>query len=517
MQKRADDPNPKMPDEASNEPLGETTDRSVAQSKAGELVESAAVEDEQADPKTEAELEENTEEGMLWAEAVPGDPEASTKTPVHALGVAGTDPTEAPTDTEVLDQELAGEDTLEREVLEQASGGQSEFAAPSATEQPSVTRSSPEPTIESLRSAAGSRGQAADAKGAALGGPQSLATSGSSDPIAGPEDAATLEAGLTSDGVEPEETSMARARDGAQIDQLLRSGTSSTLEAHRVLQRQTALTPVPSGTTVAEAGKQSADPSSPLMAKAEGELSVERMARQDGLGATVSVPFTGATQAQVARQPALGDLRNTATTGSGTGTSQAAATGTVLTSASAVVTSVFGASDAGMSSEEGMLQRGTENFALPQLLAEASVRSGAASFRAETPRLVAQQLAEAVATQGKRNVDISLNPRELGQVSMRISTTETGVTVVIQAERAETEDLMRRNIQDLAREFRQMGFTDINFRFGSEGQQGQSSTDSGQQGGKSLSGSGEAAEEADSSLPLVQQLNVAADGLDMRI
>ncbi len=517
MQKRADDPNPKMPNEPASEPVGAATDRSEAQSKEGQPVPAAPVEDQQADPRLEAEPQEGTEEEMLWADVATAGAEVSTKTPVQTLGVAGTDPAEVTTAAEDLDQELSVEDTLEQEVLEQASGRPSDVVAPSATEQPPVTRSSPEPTTESLLSAAGPRGQAADAKGAALGGPQSLATSGSSDPIAGHEDAAAPEGELTLEGGEPEETSMARARDGAQIDQLMRSSTSSMLEAHRVLQRQTALTPGPSGTTVAETGKQSADPSGSLMAKAEGDLAVERMTRQDSPGAPVSLPPTGATQAQVARQPGLGDLRNTATAGSGTGTSQAAATGTVLTSASAVVTSVFGASDVGTSSEEGMFQRGTENFALPQLLAEASVRSGAASFRAETPRLVAQQLAEAVATQGKRNVDISLNPRELGQVSMRISTTETGVTVVIQAERAETEDLMRRNIQDLAREFRQMGFTDINFRFGSEGQQGQSSTDTGQQGGKSLSGSGEAADEADSSLPLVQQLNVAADGLDMRI
>ena len=189
----------------------------------------------------------------------------------------------------------------------------------------------------------------------------------------------------------------------------------------------------------------------------------------------------------------------------------------MLKNTSAVVSEVFANADGGATGDDVLTQRGAESFALPQLLAEASVRSGASSFRAETPRHVAQQLAEAVATNGKRNVDVSLNPRELGHVNMRVSTTDTGVMVFIQAERPETEDLMRRHIQDLAREFKEMGFSDISFQFGSDTRPGQSddTETSGRPGGSSGSGDGDAME-ADT-LPLAQHLNISADGLDIRI
>ena len=102
---------------------------------------------------------------------------------------------------------------------------------------------------------------------------------------------------------------------------------------------------------------------------------------------------------------------------------------------------------------------------------------------------------------------------------MRVMTTDVGVTVTINAERPETEDLMRRHIQDLAREFKEMGFSDISFQFGSDAQAGQSEDGDGNggAGGSGLQGEGDAVEEAQSGLPLSQQLNIAADRLDIRI
>ncbi len=241
------------------------------------------------------------------------------------------------------------------------------------------------------------------------------------------------------------------------------------------------------------------------------------------------MPLT-AVQAQAATtvvsaraQISAGDTRQLHSAANGTAqtlaTAQAQLSDTVLKSSSAVVTSLMGTGDAAKVGEDILTQRGAESFALPQLLAEASVRSGASSFRAETPRHVAQQLAEAVATGGKRNVDVTLNPRELGHVNMRVMTTDVGVTVTINAERPETEDLMRRHIQDLAREFKEMGFSDISFQFGSDAQAGQSEDGdgNGSAGGSGLQGEGDAVEETQSGLPLSQQLNIAADRLDIRI
>lgn len=85
--------------------------------------------------------------------------------------------------------------------------------------------------------------------------------------------------------------------------------------------------------------------------------------------------------------------------------------------------------------------------------------------RAETPAMIARQMAEALQKMPDRPVEISLNPKELGRVRMNISAVEAGITVSVIAERPETLDLMRRNIDQLAREFELIGYSDINFAF----------------------------------------------------
>lgn len=85
--------------------------------------------------------------------------------------------------------------------------------------------------------------------------------------------------------------------------------------------------------------------------------------------------------------------------------------------------------------------------------------------RTETPAMIARQMAEALQRLPDRPVEISLNPKELGRVRMNISVAEIGITVNVIAERPETLDLMRRNIDQLSREFEAMGYDDIGFAF----------------------------------------------------
>lgn len=157
---------------------------------------------------------------------------------------------------------------------------------------------------------------------------------------------------------------------------------------------------------------------------------------------------------------------------------------------------------------------------LSQLLTEAVVQPGTV-HRPETPRLVAVQLAQAFFAKGERNVDVALNPEELGRVKMRVSTSETGITVVIQTERAETGDLMRRHIHELADEFRKMGFENVSFEFNGGGASGgQTSSE-----GESASGMGtssntdELDDLAASELAekQVQHLRFGNAGVDMRV
>lgn len=337
--------------------------------------------------------------------------------------------------------------------------------------------------------------------------------------------------GAASAEADAEMNSMEAARTGLLSDKDERLGTSVLLETHRDGRRQQ-LVPGTVGAIAAEKGAQP-----PAQAQAQTALEALKTAaptsppgQEKAAEARIrDMPLTAA-QAQVAASTAtaraqvnIGDTRLLHPAASGSAQALASArfqmNDTVLKSSSAVVTSLMGANDAGRVGEDVLTQRGAESFALPQLLAEASVRSGASSFRAETPRHVAQQLAEAVATGGKRNVDVTLNPRELGHVNMRVMTTEMGVTITINAERPETEDLMRRHIQDLAREFKEMGFTDISFQFGSDTDAGQSGEGESSLGGNGSEqqGEGDALEAAQSGLPISQHLNISADGLDMRI
>ncbi len=96
------------------------------------------------------------------------------------------------------------------------------------------------------------------------------------------------------------------------------------------------------------------------------------------------------------------------------------------------------------------------------------------------PRLpvrVAQQLVEAARALPDRPVEIALNPEELGRVKMTLAVSDGSVTVSLMAERAETADLLRRNIAMLGDEFRDLGFDDISFSFagGQAGEDHQSS------------------------------------------
>lgn len=79
------------------------------------------------------------------------------------------------------------------------------------------------------------------------------------------------------------------------------------------------------------------------------------------------------------------------------------------------------------------------------------------------------RLAEALAPFADRPVELTLSPEELGRVRMTLTTQDGTLTLTIQADRPETIDLMRRHIDQLAQDFRDLGFTNLNFSFGQDG------------------------------------------------
>jgi len=102
----------------------------------------------------------------------------------------------------------------------------------------------------------------------------------------------------------------------------------------------------------------------------------------------------------------------------------------------------------------------------------ALLRHDATVNRPEVMRHVAQQLADAARQMPDRPVELALNPEELGRVRLTFTATDGGIHVAVMAERGETMDLLRRHIETLAQEFREMGYKDVNFEFSRDGQNG---------------------------------------------
>lgn len=134
--------------------------------------------------------------------------------------------------------------------------------------------------------------------------------------------------------------------------------------------------------------------------------------------------------------------------------------------------------------------------------------------RAETPKLVAKQLVEVVQNTSDSSIELSLNPKELGRVRMSLTALENGITVAITAERAETLDLMRRNIAALEQEFQELGYSEINFSFSQQNENQQEFASNQDQNGEG-NNDGQA---PDIDTPLSYKLTISpSDGIDIRV
>lgn len=156
-----------------------------------------------------------------------------------------------------------------------------------------------------------------------------------------------------------------------------------------------------------------------------------------------------------------------------------------------------------------------QSIGINQVLTEATFRP-LAQPSADVVQRIAVQLSEAFATKGERKVDVMLNPKELGKVKMQLATGDGGVRVMIHTERTETGDLMRRHINELEKEFKEMGFESISFEFSGDSSD-PNTGHSGSDQSPSLS-IGEFPDAKDGiDLPASKPLNLGGSGLDMRV
>lgn len=91
------------------------------------------------------------------------------------------------------------------------------------------------------------------------------------------------------------------------------------------------------------------------------------------------------------------------------------------------------------------------------------------------PGAVIRQVAEAFARLSDQTVELRLAPEELGRVRMYMHSGEHGLVVNIQADRTETLDLMRRHVDELARNLADAGYENAGFTFGEERRQRETS------------------------------------------
>ncbi len=85
---------------------------------------------------------------------------------------------------------------------------------------------------------------------------------------------------------------------------------------------------------------------------------------------------------------------------------------------------------------------------------------------AEIIRQNIRHLAETAHQIDRGTVEITLTPEDLGQVRLTVKSHDaTGATVILQADRPETLDLMRRHVELLAQDMREMGYRELTFTF----------------------------------------------------
>ena len=84
-------------------------------------------------------------------------------------------------------------------------------------------------------------------------------------------------------------------------------------------------------------------------------------------------------------------------------------------------------------------------------------------------RHISSQIAELARRPADAPVELTLSPEELGRVRLIMRMEHGSLNLSVLAERAETQDLLRRHIDMLAQELRQIGYRDVSFGFGTDG------------------------------------------------
>lgn len=199
-------------------------------------------------------------------------------------------------------------------------------------------------------------------------------------------------------------------------------------------------------------------------------------------------------------------------------TGPASASGQVASATTVGNTTVAGPTNAkiaaGLSSQDSLPAHSTSHDILSPVLEHAVVREAptpatkqALHSTTADPRVVTQQITQALVRMDGARTEITLDPVELGRVSLTFVTKDDGVTVVISADRSETADLLRRHGDQLQRDLSNAGYEGVDLDF-SDGAGNQAQHPAPDGAGEPHSGTGDVVR--------YRHLNLAA-GLDIRL
>jgi hypothetical protein len=143
--------------------------------------------------------------------------------------------------------------------------------------------------------------------------------------------------------------------------------------------------------------------------------------------------------------------------------------------------------------------------------------------RVELPARLAAQIADVAKQLPDGPIEISLSPEELGKVKLTFQVSEGGaMNVVVAAERAETLEFMRRNIDSLLAEFSDLGYEGSSFQFQQDDQSASGDQSNQSESGRSNGTIGSAdtvqASQSDTNLSSPVRLHLdGSAGMDLRL
>ncbi|MGH1369693.1 MAG: flagellar hook-length control protein FliK [Maritimibacter sp.] len=143
--------------------------------------------------------------------------------------------------------------------------------------------------------------------------------------------------------------------------------------------------------------------------------------------------------------------------------------------------------------------------------------SGSLAHSPDMARHVAAQIVDVARVADDGVIEVMLKPEELGRLSLTFNNEGGMMTVSLSAERPETLELLKRNIDQLDAAMQQLGYGEVTYDF-SQGDQDQNASYGVAQSSPESSG-GTSADGAVSQdmLPLDQNLRAASGGMDIRL